>query len=333
MPSPQRTAAAAAATLALLLASACGADDAPADDIADVVLRVGDQTGATRALLEEAGLLDDVPYEIEWSEYAAAVNLHEALKADAIDIGAAADAPTVSALAGGSQIKAAAAWTNNGTGTSLLVPADSDIDSVADLRGAEVSPTTRGSIGHYLLLGALEQEGLSAGDVDVSFLAPVDASTAFSSGGIDAWATWGVYNARAQGDLDARVLVEGEDVLPGYSILSATDDALADPLKVEAIADYAERVDRSYAWGRDNPDDYDAFYADFSQQSIEIAHQVAESTTSYRRVPVDAELAAELQTTYTTWVDGGVLPDDGLDLAEHTTDAVDSAAAAGGGAG
>lgn len=48
-----------------------------------------------------------MPYQIEWWVFPAAVNLHEALKADAIDIGQAADSPTVSAIAGGSKIKVA----------------------------------------------------------------------------------------------------------------------------------------------------------------------------------------------------------------------------------
>jgi hypothetical protein len=63
-------------------------------DLSKVTLRIGDQTGATRSKLQAAGLLKDVPYNIDWSVHAAAVNLHEALKADAIDIGSANDSPT-----------------------------------------------------------------------------------------------------------------------------------------------------------------------------------------------------------------------------------------------
>ncbi|MFC4565164.1 ABC transporter substrate-binding protein [Nocardiopsis mangrovi] len=314
----QRAAAAAAAASLLLAATACGGAEAgPADDISQVTLRVGDQTGATRALLEEAGLLDDVPYEIEWSEYAAAVNLHEALKADAIDVGGAADAPTVSAIAGGSDIQVYAAWSNDGKGTALVVPEDSDARSLADLEGAEVSPTTRGSIAHFLLLRALQEEGMDADQVRPAFLAPVDASTAFSSGGIDAWATWGVYLERARGELGARVLVDGEGLLPGYNVLSATGDALADPATAEALADYAERVDAGYAWGREHPDDYAEFYAGFAGQTVAIAEQVTESNTSYQRIPVDAALGDRLQETYGTWVGAGVLADRDLDLGDH----------------
>jgi ABC-type nitrate/sulfonate/bicarbonate transport system substrate-binding protein len=110
-------------------------------DLGKVTLRVGDQTGATQSRLRAAGVLEGVPYKIECSVYAAAVNLHEALKAGAIDIGGAGDAPTVSAFAGGSPIKIVAAWTNDGRSTDVLVQHDSPVRSVADLRGRTVSPT------------------------------------------------------------------------------------------------------------------------------------------------------------------------------------------------
>ena len=217
-------------------------------DLAGVTLRVGDQTGAVRAKLEAAKVLDALPYKIDWSVYAAAVNLHEALKADAIDIGSAANSPTVSAIAGGSPIEVVAAWTDGGRGTSILVPKDSPIRTLADLKGNTISPTTRGSVAHYLLLGALKQAGLTAHDVKIAFLTPVDASAAFQAGSIDAWVTWNVYRARTEGVLGARRLLDGTGINSGLGVLSATRKALADPLKTAAIADYADRVQRGYDW-------------------------------------------------------------------------------------
>jgi sulfonate transport system substrate-binding protein len=117
------------------LAIASGALPAfAATDLSGVTLRVGDQVGQQQSKLRAAGLLGDVPYKIDWSVYPAAVNLHEALKADAIDIGAANDSPTVTAIANGSKVQVAAAWDNGGLGTSLLVPRNSPIQSIADFR-------------------------------------------------------------------------------------------------------------------------------------------------------------------------------------------------------
>lgn len=111
-----------------------------AQDLSGVTLRVGDQVGEQRARLEAAGLLADVPYQIEWSVYPAAVNLHEALKAGAVDVGMSADSPAVSAIAGGSKIKIAAAFNNGGLGTSIIVPKDSPLKTLEDLKGKTISP-------------------------------------------------------------------------------------------------------------------------------------------------------------------------------------------------
>ncbi|NGO66601.1 ABC transporter substrate-binding protein [Rhizobium daejeonense] len=278
-----------------------------AEDLSKVTLRVGDQTGATRAKLEAAGLLNDVPYKIEWSVFPAAVNLHEALKADAVDIGQAADSPTVSAIAGGSKIKVVANFSNGGLGSSILVPAGSPIKSLADLKGKTISPTTRGSVAHYLTLGALKKAGLTANDVKLAFLTPADASAAFQAGSIDAWGTWGVYKARTIGTLNATELVDGQGINTGNFVVSATNNALADSGKVAAIADFVSRIDRGYDWSRNNKDAYIAFYAGFAKQDKETIEKIYPDEAAYKRKPIDDIFVASLQTVFETWKEAGVL--------------------------
>lgn len=273
----------------------------------ETVLRVGDQVGAERARLEAAGLLDDLPYRIEWSVYPAAVNLHEALKAGAIDVGSSADSPAVSAIAGGSNVRIVAAFNNGGQGTSIIVPKDSDVETVADLRGRTISPTTRGSVSHYLVLGALKQAGIDPSEVTLAFLAPTDASAAFQAGSIDAWGTWGIYTARTTGVLGARKLIDGAGINSGYSVYAATDAALADPARRAAIADYADRMEQAYAWSRDNREDFLDFYAGFTKQDRDVVTPMFEEQTSYTRRPIDDALAADLQQVFDTWVEAGVL--------------------------
>ncbi|RRO18312.1 ABC transporter substrate-binding protein [Saccharopolyspora rhizosphaerae] len=281
--------------------TACGSSED------EVVLRVGDQTGETQSRLRAAGLLDDLPYEIEWAQFPAAAHLHEALRADAVDIGSAADSPTVAAIAGGSPIKAVAAWNNGGKGTYVLVPADSPIRTLADLKGKRISPSTRGSVAHYLVLGALEKAGLDESDATLNYLAPTDASSAFSTGSIDAWATWGVYAARTRGQLGARVLTDGAGINSGLSVLSATNTSLTNPRKRRAIADFADRVDRSYQWAQLNPAAFDQWYSGFARQPLDVAAQIRQEQTAYRRIPLDDAFTDQLQRTFTTWTRAGVL--------------------------
>src|ERR1700689_1180464 len=73
---------------------------------AQTILRVGDQKGNARAVLEAAGLLTDLPYEIKWSEFPAAAPLLEAASAGAIDAGTVGDAPFTFATAAGPPLKA-----------------------------------------------------------------------------------------------------------------------------------------------------------------------------------------------------------------------------------
>src|SRR5207302_6378160 len=270
-----------------LTAAAAGACCSSTSDSGRAVLKVGDQTGATQSRLRAAGLLDNLPYKIEWAQFPAAVNLHEALKAGAVDIGGANDSPTVTAIAGGSKIKVAAAWDNGGRGTYLLTPKDSPIRTLADLRGKRICPTTRGSVAHFLVLGILRQAGLTERDVSLNFLSPNDASTAFSHGDIDAWATWNVYAARTRSQRGARVLSDGTGINSGLNVLSVTGTAAADPAKRKAIQDLSARIDRAYEWSRSDPSAFDRWYADFSKQPLDIAEQVRPEETSSRRIPAD----------------------------------------------
>jgi sulfonate transport system substrate-binding protein len=281
-----------------------------ATDLSGVTLRVGDQVGQQQGKLRAAGLLDDLPYRIDWSVYPAAVNLHEALKADAIDIGAANDSPTVTAIANGSKVQLVAAWDNGGLGTSLLVPRNSSVQQVADLRGKTISPTTRGSVAHYLVVGALQQAGLRLDEVKLAFMNPIDAGAAFQSGAIDGWATWGLYVARARGQLGARILSDGVGINSGLFVFSATPSALADPLKRLAMADFFNRVERGYIWSREQKAKDTEWLKAFTKQDDAIAEALYVEDSSYRRIAIDDAFAARLRKTFDTWTSIGLLQGD-----------------------
>ena len=59
-------------------------------------------------------------------------------------------------------------------GEAILVPKDSTLKSVADLKGKKVA-LNKGSNVHYLLVKALEKAGLKYTEIEPVFLAPADA--------------------------------------------------------------------------------------------------------------------------------------------------------------
>ncbi len=304
---------AAAILLPLAVLTGCGSNSASSQaqasgsaDLSQVTLRVAHQNRQTKALMEAAGVLGDVPYRIEWSNFPAALPLLEALRANAVDIGVAGDAPTLNAFGQQAPIKIVAAVRGPTDSTNILVPKDSPIRSVTDLKGRTVSPTTRGSIGHYLLLRALEQAGLTPSDVKISFLQPGDATAAFASGELDAWSTWDPY-AAAAADSGARVLVSGKGIMSGLSFLDAADKALQNPAKRAAMKDFVARFHKAHQWANTHVEESARVLA----QAMGLPQPVTQAMK--RRgptvpVPLDGALRTELQQVADNYAQAGVVP-------------------------
>ncbi|SDZ71685.1 sulfonate transport system substrate-binding protein [Variovorax sp. OV084] len=257
------------------------------------VLKAGDQKGGLRALLEAAGGLEGLGYDIQWSEFPAAAPLAEALNAAAVDSGPIGDAPLIFALAAGTRVKAIGANRSDSYGTAVLVRPDSPLKTAADLKGKSVA-TNRGSIGHYITLKAITAAGLKPEDVNLRFLAPADAKLALTQGSVDAWATWEPYTALAEVSHHARVLVSGRGLLPGLSYLAATDSAIA--AKRPVLQDFLQRVVKAQIWSYRNVDAYSAALA----RIIGIPPEAAKLQFERRQqkwVPIDAQVIADQQGT------------------------------------
>jgi len=273
----------------LLLALALAACGKPPGE--PTVLKVGSQKGGDKSLLLASGQLDGAPYRVEWSDFPAAQNLLEALAAGAVDVGLVGDAPFLFAYAGGADIKAvhAAANLQGGVSTAILVPKGSPIRGVADLRGRRIA-TGRGSIGHYLLLRALERAGLKPSDVTIVFLAPSDAKAAFATRAVDAWSTWAPYLPLAVRDEGAQVLTDGRGLLSGYGFEVASTPSIT--AKRAQLQDYLLRLGRAELWAQTHQDAYAKVLAQETGLDDDIARKtVALNLRAPRRI--DAAVVAE----------------------------------------
>ncbi|MCJ2105119.1 ABC transporter substrate-binding protein [Methylobacterium sp. E-041] len=271
---------------------------------AEDVLRVGDQRGNARALMEAAGVLDGLPYRLAWSEFPAAAPLLEALNAGAIDAGGVGDAPFTFAAAAGVPVKAFLAFRNRQDGLAILAAADSPIRTVADLKGRRIA-TNRGSIGHQVVLAALEEAGLPADAVTLSFLPPADAKIALASGSVDAWATWEPYTSTAELAGLVRVVRDGNGITPGLSFAVASDAALKG--KRALLADFGERLARARAWALADP----APYAKVWSKLIGLLEAVPLrwfGRAQYRNVPIDEAVIADEQANIDLYVRAGLIP-------------------------
>ena len=277
------------ALLLLLALGACGRDASPEEGAG--VLHVGSQKGGTKALMLSSGVLEGVPYRIEWSEFPAAQHLLEAIGSGAVDIGLTGDAPFLFAYQSGSPVKAIGAQEapeRPAGALAIIVPAASPVRSLADLKGKTVA-TTRGSVGHYLVVRALAAAHLPPDYVKLSFLAPGDAKAAFSSGAIDAWSIWVPYLSAARQE-EARVIVDGRGLVRGVGFDVANDRSAV--AKRAMLADFLKREARAMDWAATHKSAFAAVLARETGLPLAIARDYAEKNKR-RRVAIDAALIAE----------------------------------------
>ena len=90
---------------------------------------------------------------------------------------------------------------------AIIVPAESPVRSVADLRGKRVG-VNRGSGCHFILAAALKRAGLSFRDIRAAYLMPSDAAAAFARRSIDAWAIWDPFLAITESKMPTRTLCD-----------------------------------------------------------------------------------------------------------------------------
>ena len=175
-------------------------------------VRIGYQKYGSLVLLKGRGTLETalqpLGTTVSWSEFPSGPPLLEALNAGAIDFGSAGEAPPIFAQAASPELRYVAAEPPAPRGEAILVPKDSPVTGVADLRGKTIA-LNKGSNVHYLLVRALERAGVPYDAVKLAFLAPADANAAFVRGSVDAWVIWDPFQAAAERATGARVLVDG----------------------------------------------------------------------------------------------------------------------------
>jgi sulfonate transport system substrate-binding protein len=179
----------------------------------DNLLRIGFQKSASLLTLQKAqGTLEKKlaaqGVSVRWVEFPAGPQLLEGLNVGAVDVGFVGEAPPVFAQAAGANFVYIGHDPASPQAEAIVVPKDSPIKTVADLKGKKIA-LNKGSNVHYLLVRALEKAGLRYTDVQPQFLAPADARAAFERGSVDAWAIWDPFLSAAEKQAGARVLVDG----------------------------------------------------------------------------------------------------------------------------
>jgi len=232
----------------------------PAAELTDVTLQVGDQKGGTESLLRAAGELDSLPYKVAFSTFTSGPPQIEAATAGKIDFAVTGNTPPIFGAASNAKIRIVSAYANTARGDQILIPADSPLRSVADLKGKKIL-VGKGSSAHGHLLLQLQRAGLTVKDVQLVFLQPADAITALSQDRADAWAIWDPYTALAAQQIRVRTLADATGVANGDAFGIASVAALQDAKRNSALSDFVQRVARASLWAQTHPDQWYEKYA------------------------------------------------------------------------
>jgi sulfonate transport system substrate-binding protein len=223
-----------------LLLAAVSAHAAAQNTTLPGTLRIGFQKSASLLTLQKSSgslekKLSALGVAVKWVEFPAGPQLLEGLNVGAVDVGFVGEAPPIFAQAAGAKFVYIGFDPAAPEAEAIVVPKDSALKTVADLKGKKVA-LNKGSNVHYLLVKALEKQGLKYADIQPVFLAPADARAAFERGAVDAWVIWDPFLAAVEKQSGARLLADGRGVVNNYSYyLAERGYAQASPKVIQAL--------------------------------------------------------------------------------------------------
>lgn len=207
-------------------------------------------------LLKEKGYLEQALAEegikVEWVKSLGSNKALEFLNAKSVDLGSTAGAAALVAKANGNPIQSIYVYSKP-EWTALVTRPDTNIKSVADLKGKKIA-VTRGTDPFIFLLRALDSAGLSEKDVELVQLQHPDGQAALERGDVDAWA--GLDPLMATSEQRGSVLFLRKPEWNTYGVLNVREEF------AKRYPNYVARVLKAYekarAYALEHPEELEA---------------------------------------------------------------------------
>ena len=266
------------------------------------VINIGYQKASVLSVLKVRGDLEkkfsSQGIKVKWFEFSTGLQLLEALNTGNIDIGNAGDAPSIFAQAKGLKLLYAASEPASPESEGILVPSNSSIKSIQDLKGKKVA-YAKASISQYLLVQTLAKAGLTINDVTSVHLAPPDARAAFEGGNVDAWVVWDPFFTVTEAS-GARIVSTAKGIVSYNSFYLANQDfAKNNAAELEiAINELRNTAD----WMNKNRSEVAKLLSKDSGLPISVWEKILERK-KYGANPVSQEVVAEQERIVKTFLE------------------------------
>lgn len=272
-------------------------------------LRIGFQKGASLLVLQKAqGSLEKklAPqgFGVKWVEFPAGPQLLEGLNVGSVDIGFVGEAPPIFAQAAGAKFYYIGHDPAAPKAEALVVPKDSPIKSVAELKGRKIA-LNKGSNVHYLLVKLLEKNGLKLSDVTPVYLPPADARAAFESKSVDAWVIWDPFTAAAEKQIGARILADATGVAHNHQYyLAERGFAEKNPQVIKAV--FEDSVEKG-KWVKANLRQAAEIIAPLQGLPVDVA-ELSLRRYEFNVAPLSDDVIAQQQKIADTFADLKLIP-------------------------
>ncbi|MBR0873177.1 sulfonate ABC transporter substrate-binding protein [Bradyrhizobium tropiciagri] len=270
-------------------------------------IRIGYQKNGVLVIARQRATLEDhfrpQGIEVKWVEFSSGPPMMEAMNVGSIDYGAVGDSPPVFAQAAGAAIVYAAGQPiTNGQG--ILVPQNSPIRSIAELKGRRIG-FTKGSSAHNITVQTLEKAGLTYADITPVYLTPPDAGPAFANGSIDAWAIWDPYFAIGETKQNGRILINAQEVTKTNSFYIANRDfAKNNAALLQQIIDVTTST---AAWAETHRDEVAKSLSAVTGIALDI-QTIAANRSAFKVGPITDDIIATQQGVADRFFKLGLIP-------------------------
>jgi sulfonate transport system substrate-binding protein len=224
--------------------------------------------------------LADQGVAVNWIKSAGSNKANEALRSGAIDVGSTAGSAALLARSNGSPIQAIDIYSQP-EWAAIVVPANSPISTVADLKGKRIA-ATKGTDPYFFLLQSLAEAGVSQTDVTVENLQHADGWGALQNGSVDAWAGLDPIMAGAE-QAGARLLYRNVG-FNSYGFLNATESFLTQ--KPDLAQTVVDAYERARAWAAEHPAETAQFLSDEAGLDLAVATKVIDERSNLDVDPV-----------------------------------------------
>jgi len=271
-------------------------------------LRIGYQKSGVLLIAKAQGLLEKrfatQGTAVKWVEFQFGPPLLEALNTGSIDYGTTGDAPPIFAQAARANLNYVASLPGRGGNQAILVPAESPIRSINELKGRKIG-VARASSAHNLLVSVLEHAGIGWGQIEPVYLAPADAASAFARGAIDAWSIWDPYYAIAELTRNARRLDIPQSVAVQNSYFLANRDFVTK--RPDIVAAINAELAVASQWADRNRAAAAALFAQASGVDL-AAQQRTVERSEFQFRPLDDTIIAQQQAVADRFHRLGLIP-------------------------